>query len=309
MEKLEYDDLVEKNGLNGLLKIFPFGLDLNEIDWIEVKSDGSLMSTYIHNGELRLKSKGSLFSEQAIDATEWLYRPENWKLLTRLETYTDKGHTINLEWVSCKNRIVLFYPEPNLIVLNSMSNSDIDWDSHEYTTTRFSEWMNPDIDVGELTKKEFIEQVPDMQDTIEGFVFIMKLGQRVKIKTKLYQSLHFCKDSVNNPRRLFECVLDEGTDDLRSMFATDQVVLQTITDMESLVQGIYNHLVSVVENYYNSNKDLDRKSYAIKGKESLTHMQFGLAMNLYVGRKNDYKDFMKSHYKEFGIRDIVTGKD
>lgn len=284
-------------------------LDLNEIDWIEVKSDGSLMSTYIHNGELRLKSKGSLFSEQAIDAMEWLNQPDNTELYKTLKSSTVHGNTVNLEWVSPWNRICVSYTEPNLIVLNTMDNVQIDWNNKSYTDLWFNKWMNPIVDIGDMSKKEFIESVYDMKESIEGFIFVMPSGQRVKIKTNLYCSLHIAREGANNPRRLFECVLDEGTDDLRSMFATDQFVLQTITDMESLVQGIYNHLVSVVENYYNSNKDLDRKTYAIKGKERLTHMQFGLAMNLYVGRKNDYKDFMKSHYKEFGIRDIATGKD
>lgn len=284
-------------------------LDLNEIDWIEIKSDGSLMSTYIHNGELRLKSKGSLFSEQAIDAMKWLELPENKELYKLLKSSTVHGNTVNLEWVSPWQRIVLGYSKPNLIVLNTMDTIGIDWNHKSYTDLWFYNWMNPEIHLGNLSKKEFIEQVPDMQDDIEGFVFVMKSGQRVKIKTKKYISLHHAKDSLTNPRRLFECVLDEGTDDLRSMFATDQVALNLIQDMENLTQKLYNHLVNSVETYYNQNNHLDRKEYAIKGKQSLNNMEFGLAMNLYTGRVNDYKEFMKSRYKEFGIRDTICEKE
>jgi T4 RnlA family RNA ligase len=48
-------------------------LDLTQVVRIEEKADGSLMSTYIHNDQLRLKSKGSLFSEQALHAMARLY--------------------------------------------------------------------------------------------------------------------------------------------------------------------------------------------------------------------------------------------
>src|SRR5579875_3617826 len=45
-----------------------------------VKMDGSLISSYIHNGDIYLKSKGSLFSSQALDAMKFLGREENAKL-------------------------------------------------------------------------------------------------------------------------------------------------------------------------------------------------------------------------------------
>lgn len=293
------------------------GLDLNDIAWIEVKSDGSLMSTYIHDGKLRLKSKGSLFSEQAIDAMVWLDRPENANLKYSLLSFASCGFTVNLEWVAPWNRIVLGYKEPKLIVLNVMDHLDIDWFNIDREAAAFFagifqeliDKMNPLVDVGQSSKKEFAESIPSMQDDIEGFILVMKSGQRVKVKTDKYISLHHAKDSINNPRRLFECVLDEATDDLRSMFATDAVATQAIDEMEKLTQHLYNHLVSTVEKFYTENLSLDRKSYAVKGQADLNSMEFGLAMNLYVGRKNDYKTFMKSRYKEFGIRDNVTGKE
>lgn len=293
------------------------GLNLNDIEWIEVKSDGSLMSTYIHNGELRLKSKGSLFSEQAIDAMVWLDRPENANLKDSLLSFARYGFTVNLEWVAPWNRIVLGYKEPKLIVLNVMDHLDICWFNIDRETAAFfagifqelTDNMNSFVDVGQSSKKEFAESIPSMQDDIEGFILVMKSGQRVKVKTDKYISLHHAKDSINNPRRLFECVLDEATDDLRSMFATDAVATQAIDEMEKLTQHLYNHLVSTVEKFHTENVGLDRKSYAVKGQADLNSMEFGLAMNLYVGRKNDYKTFMKSRYKEFGIRDIVTGKE
>lgn len=278
------------------------GLDLTQIESIEVKSDGSLMSTYIHNDTLRLKSKGSLFSEQALDAMKWLEKPENSHLHRLLEYHTRNGFTVNLEWVAPWNRIVLAYDTPRLIVLNRMDLVTLDWRT---LSSDLTEYANPTVKPDE-PMSVFASKIPDMQDDIEGFILVMKSGQRVKVKTKKYISLHHAKDSITNPRRLFECVLDEATDDLRSMVAGDQVAIDLIAKMEQLVQHEYNHMVRVVEDFYDANKGLDRKSYAIKGQIDLSAMTFGLAMNLYVGRSNDYKTFMKSRYKEFGIRDSMT---
>lgn len=279
-------------------------LDLDQIDWIEVKSDGSLMSTYIHNGELRLKSKGSLFSEQAIDAMKWLNQHENSELKKNLKSATVHGNTVNLEWVAPWNKICVNYSEPNLIVLNSMDNESINWNEQKFTWIHFSNWMNLNVDTGDLSQKEFIESVPGMMDDIEGFVAVMQNGQRFKIKTMRYLHLHALRSDLTNPRRLFECVLDEVTDDLRSMFATDQVAMDLIEETEKKVAHLYNHMVKTVEEKYEENKHLDRKDFAIKMQGEVEQMYFGLIMNLYIGRKNDYKEFMKKRYKEFGFWDI-----
>jgi hypothetical protein len=116
-------------------------------------------------------------------------------------------------------------------------------------------------------------------------------------------SLHHTKDSINNPRRLFEAVLDEGVDDLRAMFFEDKLAIKLIDEMTEKVDKIYNHMVALVEKFYEDNKSLERKDYAIKGQAELDRLYFGLAMTKYLQKPVDYKGFLKSKYKEFGIRD------
>jgi T4 RnlA family RNA ligase len=93
-------------------------LALTKVSNIELKADGSLISTYLHNGELRLKSKGSIASEQAIDAMAWLLLPENDNFRSALKVATSNGFTVNLEWTAPFNRIVISYQKPGLIGLN-----------------------------------------------------------------------------------------------------------------------------------------------------------------------------------------------
>lgn len=274
-------------------------LDLTDIDEILVKADGSLMSTYIHDGKLKVKSKGSISSEQAIAAMEWL---EDQPAFARdLYSATVSGYTVNLEWCSPIHRIVLGYATPHLKVLNARSRIDGEYmDYHallmNFGSSNVIERIIPQDPVA------FVASIPAMLDDIEGYVVQMKSGQRVKIKTEKYLSLHHAKDSVNNPRRLYEAILDEGIDDLRSLFFTDEVAMTMIDEMQVRVDHLYNSMVKTVEGFYEENKHLSRKDYAIKGKAE-TDPYFGLAMTRYLEKPVDYKAFMKSKYKELGIRD------
>lgn len=278
-------------------------LNLSEVVEIEEKADGSLMSTYIHNGELRLKSKGSIFSQQALAAMEWLSKKPDFK--KKLTDITNLGFTVNLEWCSPEHRIVLGYTEPSLKILNVRNRYNGEYTYDWKYSNECSMYAVQSVKVDDPAA--FVASISSMEN-IEGYVIRLKSGQRVKIKTNWYLSLHRAKDDINNPRRLFETILDEGIDDLRSMFYTDDHVIKQIDQMQTKIDHIYNHMVSLVENFYNENKHLDRKSYAIKAQQdqSLRYQSisyFGLAMNKYVGKSIDYKDFLKGKWKELGLKD------
>lgn len=273
-------------------------LDLSQVVRIEHKADGSLISTYKHGRELRLKSKGSLFSDQALDAMAWLSRPENAGMKILVNSMASNDYTVNMEWVSPANRIVLGYLEPRLIVLNVRNNLDGSY----YERHPLQSFMNAPVELNGVDPADFVALIPSMLDDIEGYVVVLP-DRWVKVKTDKYMSLHHAKDSVNNPRRLYECVLEEGVDDLRSMFFHDELAMKQINEMQEKVTKLYNHTVKTVEDFYEANKALDRKSYAIKGQAELEQLYFGLVMNKYVERPVDYKAFMISRYKEFGFRD------
>lgn len=281
------------------------GLDLSKVDTVELKADGSLMSTYTHDNELRLKSKGSLFSEQAIDAMKWL---ETHPMFARaLKALDSAGWTVNLEWCAPFNRIVIGYDKPHLKVLNARYRDSGQYVHRSTIVSHFGEHVIEAVDTNGLDVAEFVKSIPAMQDDIEGYV--AHIGDLwFKIKTEKYMSLHHAKDSINNPRRLFEAVVDEGVDDLRSMFAHDELAMKQIDEMQGKVTVMYNHLVRTVEDYYQANKDADRKTYAI-GAQSLKLNNLpllGLAMNLYLKKDPEFKSWLKAKYKELGFRDTST---
>lgn len=293
---------------------FTMNLDLSCIQSIMVKADGSLISTFVHNNQLKLKSKTSLSSEQAIDAMKWLDLPENEKFKEELTELALKDYTINMEWCANTNRIVLAYDKPQLTVLNIRDNQsgryvrsvirNVRENSQELLLCSYNEIINNWIDYEFPPNTiKFVEDIPNMEG-IEGFVIKLSGGQHFKVKTNWYLTRHRNKDSVNNPRQLFEAVLDEATDDLKTLFVDDKVSLKLITDMEEKIDKIYNHIVSTVEKFYTVNKHLGRKEYAILGQKELDRKEFGLAMCKYIGQEIDYKTWMKKNWKEFGLKDV-----
>lgn len=148
---------------------------------------------------------------------------------------------------------------------------------------------------------------------IEGFVVYLKNGITFKAKTQWYLTQHRARDQINVPRRLFEAVIYESTDDLKSLFHDNPQVIQQIIDMEQRAGSIYNTLVSTVETFVTANQSLidndDRKQFAILGQQQLSKVEFGLAMQLYSfqrGQRTDppnYKEICVKYWKQFGIED------
>lgn len=282
-------------------------LDLNLVDSIELKADGSLMSTFINNDQLYFKSKGSLNSEQAVDSNTWIRRPENAEYYQALYGLTSLGYTANLEWCAPHNRIVIGYQTAHLKLLNVRSRIDGTYIPRVKLESMFGKHLIECVTELPTGPKSFIEQVPEMLEDIEGY--IARIGDLwFKIKTNKYVTLHHCKDSVTNPRRLFEVVLEEGVDDLRGLFAHDRIVISLIDEMEAKVGKLYNSMVAEVERYHDANQHLTQKEYAIKAQSEVTKLYFGLVMDMYVKRVPQYKKLMLSKYKELGFRDTSLDK-
>ncbi len=265
------------------------GLDLHDVVAIQLKSDGSLISSFRHtDGTIRLKSKTSLDSPQVVQATRWLGEH-----LGFLWTLASSGEcTVNMEWVSPENRIVVGYQEPELRILNSR------WLK---TGAYNPEISAPALDIPDFPS--FIWSIPDGIKDVEGYVLIFRNGQRVKVKTNWYLALHRVGRKLSNPRRIYEAILEETVDDMKSLFKDDPVELGKLEGMEERISAIYHETKAKVEDFWDVNHDRPRKDYAVFAQESLTPFQMKLAMIRFGGKQVNYKKELKLKYKEFGFED------
>jgi len=279
-------------------------LDLSQVKEIALKADGSLISTFIHtNGdgrpELRLKSKGSIMSTQSNDAMKFL--ETNCAFQNELFELAKMGYTINLEWCAPHNRVVVGYSEPQLTLLNIRNNQNGEYidrtHPHVMELVDVQQYWIDQVE-GVHDTAAFVESIPDMKN-IEGYVATLASGQRIKIKTTWYLSLHRSKNVLNSGRLLFDVVIEEASDDVKSLWHYDPEAIKLIEDMELLLEREYNSMVYAVEHFHQRNHNLSQKEYAILAKEELASNHVGLAMRKYIGREVDYKMAMKKQWKTF----------
>lgn len=211
------------------------------------------------------------------------------------------GYCVNFEYCGELNRIVIGYEYEQLRVLNlrNMTTGETIYPNEiSKTIPAFRRYL---VDFTEDFSHSY-EDILRMKG-IGGFVLVFEDGRVCKVKTKEYCALHKTKDSVNNPKALFEACLYETSDDLRSIFHDDKVAIRSIENMENLVRKEYNHRYHVLQDFFNQNKDLSRKDYAIKGQSELKDM-FSMAMNFYLGKCLGLKEWMMKNYRMF-VNDTI----
>lgn len=303
----------------------PFTMDLaitdSTIERIEMKEDGSLMSSFVYDTgdgfkRLGIKSKGSLHSDQCVMTNRFLHSHK--ALADELLAIGKDEYTVNMELTSPNNRIVLNYDETNLVVLNVRCNKtgeflrygDLD---HVKYPEIHRHWVPEAWHLGYDTSAALIFRAPEIVG-IEGFIVYLRDGTVFKLKTDWYLVQHRAKDNVDSPRRLFEAAINETTDDLRSLFTDNQQVLDKIDKMEQFAAQIYNKTVNDVEVFVDSHRHLieadDRKEYAITGQRMLDGRTFGLAMQAYQHARDpdnakpvNYKAFCLKHWRDWGLTD------
>ena len=278
----------------------------NRLVYSMVKLDGSLISTYMHKGRLKLKSKASLNSIQASEAMSLLNSPSYAVMKNLLELYTKDGYTINLEYTSPTNRIVVGYTEPTLNVLSAIENATGD-SRHLYAlTTRIMKAVPKEPVIG-FDYQEYIDTIKALPDG-EGFVLGLEHPNgepyQIKVKTDRYCLLHHSKDAIQSPKALLEIVLRGGSDDMKSLFADDPSSLESIAIMENVAIETFNETVEKLESLYQANKNLTRKDFAIKIKEEMPSA-LSCMMNLYLGREVDYIEYaLNNIHLIFGDRGL-----
>lgn len=261
-------------------------LDLTKIKYSMDKADGSLVSTYIDGGYLYIKSKTSLFSEQAVAASRLINGPEYNDIREKILHFAELDYTFNFEYVAPDNRIVLSYSEPKLILLNVRHNETGEYVEYEdlFADPVFRKFLvksyavdNPD---------EWVKEVRAAEG-IEGFVAVLEDGTRFKLKSEWYCALHNTKDSVTSNEKLFVSIVASASDDLRSMFAGDDYFITKINIFESIYLKYLDSSINVVMSFYKEWAGRERKDYAIAAKETTkkANMEyvFGTIMSAYSG--------------------------
>lgn len=235
---------------------------------VMIKEDGSLISTFLDGGMLFVKSKASLFSDQASAANFLLL--EDKKLRARLTALAEEGYTVNMEYVSPLNRIVIGYTEPHLVILNVRDNETGEYVPYEHLFAdpiiRKNLVEREAIEIEDLN--QFVEETYK-KEGFEGYVIKTEKGF-VKIKTEWYCALHRTKSSLGNNKDLFVNIATGTSDDLKQMFVEDLAALQKINAFEDAFIGHLNSLLALAESAIQELRGSSRKDFAIGLSKNLS---------------------------------------
>jgi RNA ligase len=121
------------------------------------------------------------------------------------------------EWCSRKNRIVVDYPEDQLILTGLRYVFEGSYVTYEIMKSYATAWNIPvvkAVDGLSLQNIElFVKQVREWESE-EGVVVRFNSGHMVKIKCDDYVLRHRSKDSISQEKNVIDCILQDAVDDL-----------------------------------------------------------------------------------------------
>jgi len=195
-------------------------IDISKPHVIMNKLDGSMVTPIkLADGSIRWGTKMGItdvsMQAEVFVASRPLYEKFS-------QDYIDLGYTPIFEWISRKQRIVIDYPEDNLILTAVRDNDSGRYLNYNQLNTIRIIFRIPVVDVLKPIDdlNNFVEKLRKRED-IEGVVLRFDDGHMVKIKTDAYVSLHRAKSLLDNERDVIELVLDQKEDDLIALLNED----------------------------------------------------------------------------------------
>jgi RNA ligase len=235
-------------------------IDLTEPHVILEKLDGSLVtSLWTLNGLTWGTKMGE--TDVAKHAAEFVKQHKQY------EDFAHECRELDLtpmfEWCSRKSRIVIDYPEDQLILIAVRCNLTGNYISYNKMLTYGQRFNIPVVKAypGTInTMKKLIETVVDMQG-VEGFVVRFDSGKMVKVKSAEYITLHKAKDALTFEKNVIKIIINNKTDELKQLLTDNN--LHRLTKFEHDFWENLNNTVNSLVQLRETTQTTDRKDYAI----------------------------------------------
>jgi RNA ligase len=184
------------------------------------KLDGSMIASFMQNGDLFFHTKGGVSSQAKAALDE---APINVREAAQ-EAFRE-GATPAFEWTSPENRIVVAYDtsEMTLLAVRNRTTGIYDEDLANHLAAKY-DLRQPKIH----GRAETLEELKDLiswlrqQDDMEGAVWIGPNGLRSKVKTMSYMKVHKTLSMLSVERHAFRAVVDEMDDDILPLLLPKQ---------------------------------------------------------------------------------------
>jgi len=239
-------------------------INLYEPHVVLEKLDGSMIRPIPIKEGFRLASKAGV-TDVAMNAEVFIADKPHYSEFI-LECI-NQGLTPIFEWVSRKNRIVVDYPEDNLIL-----TAIRDTVTGEYI--RYAEMVEIAEHAGIPVVKAvdglavqnielFVKQVREWDDG-EGVVIRFDNGHMVKVKADEYVLRHKSKEQISQEKNVLQVILNDSVDDLIPLLTPDDAS-RLKTFQNAFWASVIDLSIDMVQIFHMGNKKYpDKKDFAVE---------------------------------------------
>lgn len=237
----------------------------SDIDFITMKLDGSLVSSYVDGGYPSLKSEESLYSDVAVMASSLLNTDSYSSLREHIKSH--EGFTYNFEYTSPRNCVVLNYDTPKLTLLSvrdNMTGEDVPM-KQLFSDSVLRRYL---VECLHIDSDKFHDLIKDVKNSerSEGIVITTNNNQRFKLKSDWYNIVHQLKEHVLDTKNLIYYVVESETDDLREIFRNQPDAINRIDVFERAFIDLLEFALRKVEVFYRDNHGLDINTYSANAR-------------------------------------------
>lgn len=262
-------------------------IDWNQPHHILEKLDGSMVSPcLLPSGVVRWMTKMGV-TDVSMEAEVFVALNKKYQDFA-IRAIAD-GVTPIFEWCSNKNRIVLDFPEDQLILTAARNNVDGDYTPYDrlceiaerYDIPVVKAWGNLQIEkMGTL-----IDIVRQQEDT-EGVVVRFRDGHMVKVKSDWYVRIHKVKALLGQERDVVSMILNNQLDDILPVLPKEDIdkIEQFKSKLLTQLKIMSNNLSSFVYQY---RSNFDRKTFAIEVAPKMKPMWRGLIFQFWDKECNE----------------------
>lgn len=252
-----------------------------KITRVQNKEDGSMIVPIVVNGKIYCKTRGTFFSEMALDSNKMIAADD--RLRDFILINDAQGMALVFEYVGPYNQIVLRYQEKELRLLQMRDKTtgryvQFDDTAINVWAVNFGLQVAPQLIIPEGGGLGF--WVSEAQEGIdfEGYVITFENGHIIKLKTDWYVHLHhLLTENLTRENELIKLILEEKLDDVLAQVPQDDIRRLYALDISKWLRHEIRDIAQITYGNVQAQYSGDRKSFALK---FLKHPFFSMMMKM-----------------------------
>jgi RNA ligase len=239
-------------------------INLYEPHVVLEKLDGSMIRPIPTPEGFRLATKAGV-TDVAMNAEVFIADKPHYA--TFIHKCFQRNITPIFEWCSRKNRIVVDYPEDQLILTGLRYIFEGSYVTYEIMKSYATAWNIPVVkSVDGLAVQNidlFVKQVREWDDG-EGIVLRFDTGHMVKVKADDYVLRHKSKDAINQEKNVIQTILEDAVDDLVPLLTPEDA--ERVKSFQNAFWVSVDDLASEMADLYNAGNLMypEKKDFAVE---------------------------------------------